>query len=97
VAGAALCVTSLNSGGRTDEEVVANLKYLFSSPLIRAYWRAAERARKPIPPDSPEFVVAQKADEICLEYEAVVASAAEKNAGPAPTPLHERHGPAQAA
>ena len=44
-----------------------------------------------------EAMMAQKADEICREYEAVVESAAKKDAGPPPTPLHERHGPVQAA
>jgi hypothetical protein len=89
-------LTSLRTGGKSDEEVIANLRLLFSSPLMRGYWKAAAKGRKVLPPDSPEMLVAQTADAICQEYETVVANAA-RETQQGPTSLHDRHNPPQAA
>ena len=89
-------VTSLRAGGKSDQEVAANLRYLFSSPLMREYWKAAATGRKVLPPGSPEMLVARTADEICQEYEAVVANA-RRETPHGPASLHERHNSAQAA
>jgi len=67
--------TSLRVGNYTDEQVIASLRYLFTSKLMRDYWRAAAYARTSLEPGSPEFLFAQQVDEVCREYEAVVASA----------------------
>ncbi len=87
--------TSLRVGNYTDEQVIASLRYLFTSQLMRDYWRAAAYARTSLEPSSAEFLFAQQVDEVCREYEAVVASASRTTEHP--TPLHERQSPAQAA
>jgi uncharacterized protein DUF6082 len=88
--------TSMRIGDYTDEEVLASLRYLFTSPLMRDYWRAAEYARTSLPPGSDEYIFAQKVDQVCREYEAVVASATGPAAERAPTPLRDNQKPAQA-
>jgi len=67
--------TSLHVGSYSDEQVIASLRYLFTSPLMRGYWRAAEFARTSLKPSTPEYEFALRVDEVCREYEAVVASA----------------------
>ena len=66
--------TSLNMGNYTDDEAVAALRYLFTSPVIRDYWKAAEKSRKSLAPGTAEFNFAKKADLICHEYQAVIES-----------------------
>jgi len=88
--------TSLRVGNYTDEQVIASLRYLFTSQLMRDYWRAAAYARTSLEPGSPEFHFAQRVDEVCREYEAVVASASTM-ADHGTTQLHECPSPAQAA
>lgn len=67
--------TSLKLNRATDEEVLGSMRYLFTSPLMRKYWVAAERARTSLEPGSPEFLFAKKLDEVCRDYEAAVATA----------------------
>ena len=88
--------TSLTVGNYTDEQVISSLRYLFTSPLMRDYWRAADYARTSLEPGSAEFAFAQKVDEVCREYEAVIASAS-RLAEDGATSLHERPTPSQAA
>ncbi|MCA2216139.1 DUF6082 family protein [Jidongwangia harbinensis] len=66
---------ALQDGNYSDEQVTASLRYLFTSPLMRSYWRAAEFGRESLPADSPEYAFSQKVDAACREFEAVVASA----------------------
>lgn len=61
-------------GGRGDDGVVGNMRYLFRSQIMRDYWRAAARARASLTPDSEEYLLAQKVDELWREYEAVIAA-----------------------
>jgi hypothetical protein len=89
--------TSMRIGDYTDEEVLASLRYLFTSPLMRDYWRAAEYARTSLSPGSDEYIFAQKVDQVCREYEAVVASATGPTAERAVTTLRDNEKPAQAA
>jgi uncharacterized protein DUF6082 len=89
--------TSLRSGDHTDEEVMASFRYLFTSQLMRDYWRAAEYARTSLSPGSDEYAFAERVDQICREYEAVVASAAAPSTERTVTPLREDGKPAQAA
>jgi hypothetical protein len=58
----------------TEEQVESNLRYLFTSPLMRKYWRASSNARRFLVPDTDEFLFSRMADEICHEYERVLAS-----------------------
>jgi Family of unknown function (DUF6082) len=86
--------TSLRLGNHTDEQVISSLRYLFTSQLMRDYWRAAEYARTSLESGSPEFLFAQKVDEVCRDYEAVAASASRTNEHG--ISLHECQNPAQA-
>jgi hypothetical protein len=58
----------------TEEQVEGNLRYLFTSPLMRRYWRASWNARRFLVPGTDEFLFSRMADEICQEYETVLAS-----------------------
>src|SRR5439155_11129773 len=60
----------LQIGDYTDDEVQFHLRYLFSSPVIRGYWNAAQHSRRALVPQTHEGQFAQLADEICREYEA---------------------------
>jgi hypothetical protein len=66
---------AMQHGDYTEEEILAALRYLFTSPVMRGYWRAAAFGRKYFPGDSPEFAFAQNVDEVCREFEAVVDAA----------------------
>ncbi|GLW28174.1 DUF6082 family protein [Actinoplanes regularis] len=59
----------------TEEQVLENIRYLFTSPLMRDYWAAATRARKALQPGSREYEFSQKVDALCREYDNVAASA----------------------
>ncbi|WP_306208565.1 DUF6082 family protein [Actinoplanes sp. RD1] len=52
---------------------VGNLRYLFSSPVMREYWQAAAEARKHLDPNSTEFALAQHVTRICAEYDEAAA------------------------
>jgi hypothetical protein len=55
-------------GNHTEAEMLSNLRYLFTSPLIREFWRATADVRNAIlVPGTPEYRFAQLADEICGE------------------------------
>lgn len=45
-------------GDLTDEQMGKRLRYLFTSPLMREYWRAASKARMYLAPDTKEYRVA---------------------------------------
>jgi hypothetical protein len=89
--------TSMHIEDYTDEEALATLRYLFASPLMRDYWRAAEHARTSVSQGSDEYIFAQKVDQVCREHEAVVASATEPTTEPTATPLRDNERPARAA
>jgi hypothetical protein len=60
----------------TEAEMRSNLRYLLASPAIRAYWRATAPSRSSIyVAGTTEYALAEIADEICREYEAVLACA----------------------
>jgi hypothetical protein len=67
---------AVQEGDYTEEQVLSALRYLFTSPLMRAYWHASRFARTSLTVDSDEFRFAQKVDDICREFEAVAATAA---------------------
>ncbi|WP_433720492.1 DUF6082 family protein [Actinoplanes sp. CA-051413] len=73
--------TWMRVGGHSDEEVLDTMRYLFTSPIIRDYWRASARARMSLTPGSDEHRLAQKVDELWHEYEAVIAARRESNHG----------------
>jgi hypothetical protein len=66
---------SLRISDYSDEEVQNRLRYMFTSPLMREYWRAASRARMSLVPGTPEFDFAEAANRICGEYEDLLAAA----------------------
>lgn len=84
------------AGDYNDEQITASLRYLFTSPHMRGYWRAAAFARTTLPPGSQEWAFATRIDEVCREFDVVVNSASMDSTS-GPTPLHERHNAAQAA
>jgi hypothetical protein len=58
----------------TEAEMQSNLRYLFTSPLMREYWQASARNRSAIlVSGTDEYRFAEVADEICAEYQAVLA------------------------
>lgn len=65
---------STQMSGYTDEQVLDNMRYLFTSPLMRDYWAATVRARKSLNPDSTEYEFSRRVDELCREYEHVAAN-----------------------
>lgn len=67
--------TTLQLEKATDAEVLGSMRYLFTSPLMRQYWGAAERGRTSLAPGSPEQLFAKKLDELCRDYESAVAAA----------------------
>jgi hypothetical protein len=58
----------------SEEEVQNRLRYMFTSPLMREYWRAASRARMSLVPGTQEYLFAEAADRICNEYEDLLAA-----------------------
>jgi hypothetical protein len=62
--------TSLKLNKASDREVLASMRYLFTSPTMRGYWAAAEHGRTSLEPGSPEHAFVQKLDEICGAYNA---------------------------
>jgi hypothetical protein len=67
-------LTSMKVSGHSDAEVLDAMRYLFTNPIMRGYWKAAARARASLVPDTEEFLLAQKVDALWQEYEAVVAA-----------------------
>lgn len=89
-------LTALLSGGASEEEILRAMQYLFSSERMREFWRAAAQARASLDPSSEEYMLSRKVDEICRQFDTVVATSAHSN-GSGPTPLHERPNPVHAA
>jgi hypothetical protein len=66
------------TGVATSEELVSNLRFLFASPKVRAFWGKTAGSRQSIyVPGTDEAGLAAIADEIWREYEAVLACAGE--------------------
>jgi hypothetical protein len=80
----------------SDEQITASLRYLFTSPHMRGYWRAAAFARTTLPAGSRELALTQQIDEICREFEAVASSAPSDDTH-GTTALHDRQTSAQVA
>ncbi|MEV4347595.1 DUF6082 family protein [Actinoplanes sp. NPDC049596] len=82
------------AGVATREEMVSNLRYLFASPKVRAFWRDTANNRQNIYVESSaELSLAVVADTIWREYEAVLSCSDERadrergaTAGPSPRP-----------
>jgi hypothetical protein len=72
----------------SEEQVLEHMRYLFTSPLMRAYWCAAARARKTLQPGGGEYEFSQKVDELCREYEYVAANAKRIEQQPAAMESH---------
>jgi hypothetical protein len=87
---------ALRSENHTEASVIESMRYLFSNPVMRAYWHAAESAREQLDPESTEFSFARRVDKICTEYEKVVAGNSRMSA-PGPTLVPDRSDPAKAA
>lgn len=66
---------SFRIGDYSERQIQNHLRYLFLSPTIREYWQAATTARTSLVKGTPEYRLATLADEICQEYEGVLASA----------------------
>jgi hypothetical protein len=66
--------TWMKVGGHSDEEVLDAMRYLFTSPIIRDFWRAAAYARSSLVPGTEEYGLARKVDVLWREYEAVAAT-----------------------
>ena len=65
---------SLRISDYTDEQVQNRLRYLFTSSIMREYWRAAAKARMSLIPGTAEYIFAEAADRICGEYEDLLAA-----------------------
>jgi Family of unknown function (DUF6082) len=79
--------TTLRLEKATDEEVLGSMRYLFTNPLMREYWAAAERGRTSLAPGSPEQLFAKSLDDLCRDYETAVTAArhrAEPRVAPEP-------------
>jgi hypothetical protein len=72
---------SLRISDYTDEQVQNRLRYIFTSSLMREYWRAAAKARLSLVPGTAEHSFAEAADRICSEYEDLLAAARSTDAG----------------
>lgn len=72
---------SLRISDYTDEQVQNRLRYIFTSSLMREYWRAAAKARMSLVPGTAEFQFAEAAERICSEYEDLIASARSADSG----------------
>jgi Family of unknown function (DUF6082) len=73
---------SLRISDYTETQVQNTLRNLFTSSLMREYWRAASKARTSLVPGTAEYLFAETADSICGEYEDLLA--AERLSGPSP-------------
>jgi hypothetical protein len=73
---------AMQSENYSEAAIMESLRYLFSSPVMRAYWHATESGRRQLDPEGSEFVFARRVDRICAEYEIVVARSAR-------SPLHD--------
>jgi hypothetical protein len=68
------------TGIATHDEMVNNLKYLFASPMVRAFWRDTANSRHNIYVEgTAEQGLDAVATEIWNEYEAVLACSPENN------------------
>ncbi|MGN9913120.1 DUF6082 family protein [Phytohabitans sp. LJ34] len=65
----------------TDEQVQNHLRQLFTSSLMREYWRAAAKARTSLVPGTDEYAFASAANRICEEYEDLLAAARSADQG----------------
>ncbi|MDQ7908425.1 DUF6082 family protein [Phytohabitans sp. ZYX-F-186] len=65
----------------TDEQMQNHLRYIFTSSLMREYWRAAARARTSLVPGTAEYAFAEAADRICGEYEDLLAASRSTDLG----------------
>ncbi len=75
------------TGIATREEMISNLRYLFASPKIRAFWATTVGSRQSVYVEGTEETgLASFADEIWREYEAVLAWAGDGEAPPAHDP-----------
>jgi hypothetical protein len=74
------------SGLAGHEEMVKNLRFLFASPKVRAFWRDTANSRRTIYVEgSEELGLATTADKIWAEYEDVLACSTESNTRPQPS------------
>jgi hypothetical protein len=72
---------NLQIGDYSTEEARRFLRYLFSSPLMRAYWQATQQARSALVPGTSEHEFSNVADEICRELEADATKAGRRVVG----------------
>ena len=89
-------VRALQSEIYTEAGIIRMMRHLFSSPAMRAYWRATASGRRYLEPDSAESSYARQVDKICAEYEEVVARNGHVSAA-GPTLVPDRSEPSQAA
>jgi hypothetical protein len=62
------------TGIATREEMISNLRYLFASPKVRAFWAKTINSRQSVYVEgTSEAGLAAVADEIWREYQAVLA------------------------
>lgn len=64
---------SLRLSNHSEEQVQSSLRFLFSNRIMRDYWRSATLYRSTLAAGSHEFESALLADEICQEYDRVMA------------------------
>jgi len=81
-------------GEYTDDQIATSLRYLFTSPIMRDYWRAAAFARTSLLAGSRESALAQKIDDVCREFDAVAKSSPTGGASTS-TPPHDRKSSAE--
>jgi hypothetical protein len=78
------------TGIATHAEMISNLKHLFASPIVRAFWRDTANTRQNVYVDGTgEKGLATAASEIWSEYEAVLACSPEAKRPTIPTSLEE--------
>jgi Family of unknown function (DUF6082) len=85
------------AGIATREEMVSNLRFLFASPKIRAFWEGTTKSRQSIYVEgSRELDLASFANQILAEYQAVLACAGDAGPFGAVPAAAQRESPAMA-
>lgn len=66
-------IRALQSEDHSETTVIESMRFLFSNPIMRAYWRTAQSGREILDPESTESTFARSVDRICTEYEDALA------------------------
>jgi hypothetical protein len=62
---------SLVVNKNSNQELLEMMRYLFTSPVMREYWRLTDYGRSALARDTDEYRLAQEVDRLWRDYEAV--------------------------